>query len=270
MFGIERPIDPLTPDPIIWFGSYYHVSNTTLLAVLITIGLALFCAYFVRKIAIEPGKLQTAVEFMFDQLYTLAKGIIGSHKGTAFFFPVIGGLFIFIIISNLIGVIPGLLSITYDGKPIFRPPTSDFSTTFGLALGVLVMIHVLMLGKQGLFGYIGNFIKIKDVFVAIPQGMKAVSMAIIHFLVGLLDIVGEFAKVISLSLRLFGNIYAGQVLATIIFGFFALAVPIVWTLYSSLAGIIQAIVFSALVASYYALGIGSGNDTAPQELSRRE
>lgn len=80
-------------------------------------------------------------------------------------------------------------------------------------------------------------------------------MAIIDFIIGLLDIVSEFAKIISLSLRLFGNMYAGEILATLILGSFAYVIPIAWTSMSLLSGVIQAIVFGSLTTAYYMLAV---------------
>jgi len=74
-------------------------------------------------------------------------------------------------------------------------------------------------------------------------------------LIGLLDIVSEFAKVISLSLRLFGNMYAGDVLAAILLGTLAIAVPAPWLAMNLLVGVLQALVFGALTAAYYSLAV---------------
>jgi F-type H+-transporting ATPase subunit a len=85
-------------------------------------------------------------------------------------------------------------------------------------------------------------------------------MAIIDFFIGLLDIVGEATKVISLSLRLFGNMYAGQVLAIIILGFFSIVVPSIWLAMNLFVGVLQAVVFASLVASYYMLATAAAEE----------
>jgi F-type H+-transporting ATPase subunit a len=80
-------------------------------------------------------------------------------------------------------------------------------------------------------------------------------IALVEFFVGLLDIVGEIAKVVSLSLRLFGNMYAGKVLALIIIGAFSYVIPSIWLAMNLFVGILQALVFTVLVATYYMLTI---------------
>jgi F-type H+-transporting ATPase subunit a len=80
-------------------------------------------------------------------------------------------------------------------------------------------------------------------------------IGLVEFFVGILDIIGEIAKVVSLSFRLFGNVYAGQVLAIIIMGAFAWGLPTVWSVMSNFTGILQGFVFAALVAVYYSLSV---------------
>ena len=80
-------------------------------------------------------------------------------------------------------------------------------------------------------------------------------MGIINFLIGLLDIITEVARVISLSIRLFGNMFAGEMLTVIILGFVAYGLPVVWMSMSLLVGVIQAMVFGSLTAAYYMLAV---------------
>ena len=92
--------------------------------------------------------------------------------------------------------------------------------------------------------------------------MARVFIALIDFFVGVLDIIGEVAKVISLSLRLFGNMFAGQVLALILLGALAYIVPSVWLAMNLFVGVLQALVFSALVAAYYMLAVKPDEEEA--------
>jgi F-type H+-transporting ATPase subunit a len=102
---------------------------------------------------------------------------------------------------------------------------------------------------------LGKFFKFKEVFLGFKKGFMEGFMAVIDFGIGLLDIVGELAKDVSLSLRLFGNMYAGEVLATLILGAFAFVLPLTWTTMSLLSGTVQALVFGSLVTAYYMLAI---------------
>ena len=157
--------------------------------------------------------------------------------------------------GNLIALLPGLTAITYNGLPLFRTATNDFNTTFALAMAVVILTHIVSLKQFGLFGHLGKFFKFKEVYLGFKKGIGEGVLSIIDFLIGLLDIVSEVAKVISLSLRLFGNMFAGDILTVILFGALAVLAPIPWLAMNLLVGVLQALVFGALSAAYYTLAI---------------
>ncbi|MDD3662646.1 MAG: F0F1 ATP synthase subunit A [Candidatus Pacebacteria bacterium] len=254
MFRIHRETSGVTPDTIMTIGDF-KIANTTLTSILILLVFAAICFFVIRKYRVRPNKSQTAVEILFESMLDLIKQITGGEKYAKAIFPLIASLFLYIGFSNLISIIPGLMSITIDGVSIFRSPTSDFNTTFGLALGAVVLTNIVSIKDWGFFGHLGKFFKFKDVYLGFKKGLKSGVMAIIDFAIGLLDIIGELAKVVSLSLRLFGNMYAGEILATLILGAFAYGIPILWTSMSLLSGVIQAIVFGSLTTAYYMLAV---------------
>jgi len=141
------------------------------------------------------------------------------------------------------------------GSQIFRTPTADFNTTFGLAFGSIFIIQLVGIKEWGLFGHIGKFLQFKEVFLGFKKGFSFGSTALISFFVGLLDIIGEIAKVISLSLRLFGNMYAGEVLTIVLFGSLAYLLPSLWLAMGLLSAVVQAMVFGSLVTVYYAMAL---------------
>lgn len=254
MFRLDREITSIHPDTILSI-SGFKITNTTLLSLLILILLGALCFFSIRKFQHRPNKTQTFVEMIVEAMLGLIAQITGSVKNAQFIFPLVATIFVYLAISNLIGMIPGLTSITFGGASIFRSPTTDFNTTFGLAIGCVVVLNMLSMKDWGFFGHLGKFFKIKEIFHGFKKSISDGLMAIIDFAIGLLDIVGEIAKVISLSLRLFGNMYAGEVLATLMLGAFAYFVPIAWSAMSLLSGVVQAIVFGALVSSYYMLAL---------------
>ena len=131
--------------------------------------------------------------------------------------------------------------------------TTDFNTTFGLALAVIVTMQIVGMKEQGVFGYLSHFIQIKQVVHGFKKGFGDGMVAIIGFFVGLIEIISELAKMLSLSLRLFGNLFAHEVLTVILLGAFAFGVPALWMGMGVLVGIVQSIVFVALVTVYYSL-----------------
>lgn len=254
MFRFSRDITGVHPEVIINIGGF-QVTNSTLLSFGILIILGLFCYFIVRKYKIQPNKSQTAVELLYEGMINFITQITASREESKKIFPLIATIFVYIGISNLITLIPGISAIQYDGRSIFRSPTTDFNTTFGLALGAVILLQVVSIADWGFWGHLGKFFKFKDIYLGFKKGLGDGFMSIIDFLIGLLDIVGEIAKVISLSLRLFGNMYAGEVLATLILGAFAYVLPITWSAMSILSGVVQALVFGSLVTAYYMLAI---------------
>ncbi len=157
------------------------------------------------------------------------------------------------------GLLPGTGSIgvwqTVHGElelvPLLRPANSDLNLTLAMALLSVVSSHVLGMLTVGFFVHWNRFIQLGSVWKAIRtlQPMK-ILVALIEFVVGLLEIVSELAKVLSLSLRLFGNIFAGEVLMTVIASLASFFVPLPFMLLEILVGIVQATVFSMLTLVY--------------------
>jgi len=253
-FQISRPIDSVYSETIFTIAGF-KVNNSTIFTVFILFLFALFCFFVIRKFTITPGKTQLIVESIYGLIESLVLQITGSKRETRTILPFIGSLFLFIVVSNLLGSVPVISSITFDGRYILRSPTSDFNTTFALALASIFIIQIISIRDFGIFGYIGKFVKIKELYYGFKKGISAGMFSIVDFLIGFLDIISEIAKVISLSLRLFGNIYAGIVLTSVIFMGMAYILPAVWVGMGLLFGIVQAVVFSALVTAYYVLAV---------------
>jgi len=254
LLRLSREITSVNPEPFLMIGNFKIVSSTFTSFFILLLIIA-FCYFSIRKYKINPNKTQTGIEILIESMMDLITQITGGEKYTKVIFPLIATFFIYVGLSNLIGLVPILGSITINDVAIFRSPTADFNTTFGLALGSVVLINIISIRDWGFFGHLGKFFKFKEVYLGFKESAKAGAMAIIDFAIGLLDIVGEIAKVISLSLRLFGNMYAGEILAVIILGSLAYGVPILWTSMSLLSSIIQALVFGSLVTAYYMLAI---------------
>jgi F-type H+-transporting ATPase subunit a len=114
-------------------------------------------------------------------------------------------------------------------------------------------MQIVGIKEQGFFGYLSHFIQVKQVWRGFRKSFGEGAVSIIGFFVGLIEIVSEIAKILSLSLRLFGNMFAHEVLTVILLGTFAFAVPAVWMGMGILVGVVQSIVFVALVTVYYSL-----------------
>ncbi len=249
-------IDAATPSlqpPIVFWVGQFPVTSSFLMILLIVFLTGLVGIIISRSAKQIPGTFQSIVELLYEGMESLVNQITRSRKTTEKIFPLIAALFLFVGVSNLIGLIPGITSIQFDGVELFRSPTSDFNTTFALATAMVLLVQWISIRDWGLFGYIGKFVQIKEVVQGFRKSIGDGAIAFINFLIGLLDVISEIAKVVSLSMRLFGNIYAGEILAVIILGGLAYGLPAVWMGMNMFVGVIQALVFGALVAAYYTL-----------------
>lgn len=254
-------------DPEIVFSIFgFPISNTVLLSLFIALLFVLFYFVSIRKFTLKPGRVQALTEMTYEGIVSLVDQVTGDKKISKTILPLIGALLVYIGLSNVITMIlPGLTSITYDGVALFRTPTSDFNNTFALALGVVIMTQIVSMADWGPLTHIGKYIQIRQVYDGFRKSPSEGGVALVGMFVGLLDIVGEIAKVISLSLRLFGNMYAGEVLMLVIFGGLAYVLPSMWIAMSLLTGVVQALVFALLTAAYYMLAI-KPKEKAPQKV----
>jgi len=260
MMQITRDITPIQSSEVFsLFG--FTVANSTLFIMLISVVIVVFGLLVVKRFSYaNPGKFQVAVESVYLSAFDLIKSILNDDEKTKKAFPIIGSLMFYLVIANLIGLIPGLEQITFNNESVFRTPTSDFNTTFGLALAAVLIVNVISFREKGVIGYLSQYFKFADIWNGFKKSFGEGIMGIINFLIGLLDIIGEATKVISLSLRLFGNMYAGQVLAIIILGFVSFVIPSLWLAMNLFVGVLQAVVFASLVASYYMLATAAAEE----------
>lgn len=174
----------------------------------------------------------------------------GDRKKTIRFLPIVGTIFFFILLSNWLGLLPGTGSITVGHNMLLRPANTDLNLTVVMALVSVIASHVFAFLSIGVFTHLGKFVQIGNIVSSFKKGPMAIFQALIEFAVGLLEIVSEAAKVLSLSLRLFGNIFAGEVLISVMSALVAALVPAPFMLLELLVGLIQAAVFAMLTLVY--------------------
>lgn len=255
LFSFKRDISDIGPS-VLFDILGFPITNSTLFILLITLGLVVFSILVFRNKSLVPGKAQAFFEIVYEAIHNQIKTITGNDYHTKRVFPIIASVFIFVGVSNYLGMIPGLSSITFDGKSLFRTATADFNTTFGLAVGALIVLHLVSIKDFGILGYIGKYIPVKQIKEDFKKGVLSPIYVFVTILIACLDIVGEFAKVISVSLRLFGNMYAGDVLTTILIGIFAFVLPSFWVAFGLLGALIQTVVFGSLITVYYMQAAG--------------
>ena len=216
------------------------VSNSLILS-LITASFLIGGGFLaVRSLRMIPGKAQNFIETLLEGILTFMGQALGSKEQAKKFFPLVATIFLFILFNNWVGVLPGTGSIGFYEEhageqsfiPLLRSANSDLNTTFALALISVIAIQWYGIRRLGFMRHISKFL----VFTKGP----------IHFFVGILELIGEFAKVLSFSFRLFGNIFAGEVLLLIIMTLVPVIAPLPFIMLEFFVGFIQALVFAML------------------------
>ena len=245
----EIHIPTLAPEVLFQIGSI-NITNTvinTWMAILLFLVLGLLLK---TRIKDKPGKLQNACEFILEKILPYLDGVTGSRKKTIKFLPIVGSIFFFILLSNWLGLLPGTGSIKIGDAFLLRPANTDLNLTLAMALTAVISSHIFGFIALGFFTHIGKFVQIGGIIKSFKKGPVAIFTALIEFGVGILEIIGEVAKVLSLSLRLFGNIFAGEVLISVISALISVIVPTPFMGLELLVGLVQATVFSILTLVY--------------------
>ncbi len=252
---------PLAAETLFFLGSW-PVTNSLVNAFLV-LGLFVIVGLFVRSHAQEqPGRFQNFVELLLEKVLDFFDQVTGDRAKTRQFLPLVGTLFFFILISNWLGLLPGTGSIglwkMVHGErefiPLLRPANSDLNLTLALAMLTVIASHVIGVASFGWWAHVNKFFQIQGVWRALKslQPVK-ILVALVEFLVGIIEFFGEFAKLASLSLRLFGNIFAGEVLMTVIASLIAYFAPLPFMALEIIVGLVQAVVFSMLTLVYLTL-----------------
>jgi len=240
----------------------FAISNA-MIATFTTSIIILVLAFLIRrKAGIIPSRMQVAFEGVLNFMLDKMEIAFGSREKALKFFPLIFTIFIFFLIANQFTLIPFVESIvTEDGVRLFRNPASDYSLPIVLTILILVLAHVLALASHPI-RHIGNFIKIGPILKI--KSIKDLPMALLDFFLGLLDIVGEVAKLASLSTRLFGNMFAGSIIIAIVAGlssYTQFVVPIPFLALGILSGLVQAFVFAMLGTLFISSTLNAVADT---------
>ena len=220
----------------------FPITNTILDTLLVD-GLILWGVYSLKKLKKVPGMFQNIIELSMETFYTLTESV--SPNNVTRIFPWIMSFFVFILLLNWSGLIPGFGTIGFfeivNGKkeliPLLRAATSDINTTLALALISAVATHVMALQVVGLRDYLSRYFSFNPIYL----------------FVGFLELVGEFTKIISLSFRLFGNVFAGEVVLSTISGILAVLAPLPFLGLEVIVGLVQALVFAMLTMTFMAI-----------------
>jgi F-type H+-transporting ATPase subunit a len=251
---------PLYAEPVGKVDSF-TITNSLLSSWLAVVILVIFFVAIGRKVKKVPGKLQSIFEIILEEALKLADGVTGSRKKSEKFLPVTLAIFLFVLVNNWLGLLPGYGSIGFfqhDGNsaafvPLLRGGAADLNFTLALGIFSVVISNVLGIIMVGTWEHFNKFVNMKA-FLSIPKEFKGDRSVLlvnpIKAFVGLVEIIGEIAKVASLSFRLFGNVFAGEVLLASMAALFAYFLPLPFMFLEIIVGMIQALIFAVLTLVY--------------------
>ena len=226
----------LTPDTRILFEFGFIRLNATIVNTWIVMALLVGVSWLVtRRLRpdVPPGRLRNGLEVLVKMIEAQIHDVARQSVRQIMYFS--GTLFLFIVTANLLAVVPG-----------FRSPTGSLSTTLALTLAVLLAVPIFAIGHGGLGQYLRSFAQ--PSFLLLP-----------------LNILGEFSKVISLSMRLYGNVMSGAVIAAILLSVAPFFFPVVMDLFGILVGVIQAYIFAILATVYISAAMADPKTVAQLE-----
>jgi F-type H+-transporting ATPase subunit a len=254
---------PIYAEPIFHIGNFQVTNSliTSWLAVLVIIAFSIFIRLKLKKI---PGKLQHVFEVIYEGALSLVDQVTNDRKISVKIFPLVFSLFVFILVNNWLGLLPILGSIGFVAKegatslfiPFLRSGTADINTTLALSIMIVLgsnFFGILAIGAWKTFNKYVNLKALGSIFTTVLKDPTVLIVAPITFFVGLLELLGELAKVASLSFRLFGNVFAGEVLLASMAAIFAYIVPGPFLFLEIFVGLIQALIFSLLATVYFTI-----------------
>lgn len=226
------------PEAILHLGDF-RITNTVIDTLLIDTIIVIASFMLARNIKLIPGLYQNIVEIIIQLFYEMTESV--AQEKAKKIFPYFMSFFIFILLANWSALLPGVNSIGFfeEGKlvPILRSTTSDLNTTLGLALVSVVATHILSIKTVGLSNYLSRYFSLNP----------------INLFIGVLEIISEITKLVSLSFRLFGNIFAGEVVLLTVFSIFAFLLPLPFLFLEVIVGLVQALVFSMLTMVFMSI-----------------
>jgi len=207
------------------------------MAVIIVVALLL-----ARRVRSVPGRSQNALEYVYEGLANFATSLGGPPARR--YVPVFAAFFLFILLGNWSGLFPGVGRIHQ-----LRAPTSDVNVTIGLALVAFSMFHIEGVRALGIGGYLGKFFSLR----AFRE--EGIAAGVIALFVGVIEFFLEFIKPVTLAMRLFGNIYGGEVALGVITGLTIAIIPVAIVGLEVLLNFMQALIFSVLTLMFTIIAI---------------
>jgi F-type H+-transporting ATPase subunit a len=266
-FGLET--EPLSAPRLFSLGPL-DITNAMLFSVITGTLIIIFLLIVARYSQLRPkSRVAYAVEMLIDFIWGVAISTFGNRKTALKHLPLLATLFIFILIGNLSGsgLLPGISSVTAssDGEtnPLLRPFTTDLNATLAMAVTTIGLVQFYALRQLGLRKHLRHY------FTTVTPSLKNP----MNYFIGFIEVFGELLRIVTLSMRLFGVIYAGEVLIHAVsslagnFGWLATVPTVLLEIFFS---VIQAYVFMMLTATYLSVALGDEHEHEEKTNSKAE
>lgn len=222
------------------------ITNTLVSSWIIMIGLIALAVIVNRRLSLRPKGVQNVLEAGFEYVLETMESMLGSRTLAIRFFPLIMTIFLFIFAANMFHFLPFINVLSSgDGHGhtvhLLRAPNTDLNMPLALAIISFLVIEITGIVTLGVLKYGSKFVNFKAGFVG--------------FLVGIVELIGNLARLISLSFRLFGNIFAGEVLLLVIASFAPILAPLPFLLFEVFIGFLQAAIFALLTLAFIRIAV---------------
>ena len=227
--------------------TFHPAISSTLLTMWLVIAIVVIGSILlIGRLTLIPGRGQNVFEFVYEFLSDFGMGLAGPTARP--YIPIFLGAFLLVLFDNWIGLVPPVGKVEF-----LRAPSSDVNVTIGMALVSFVIFHVEGFRHLGVRGYLGKFFPVYEFRNGIGAG-------IIAMFVGVIELMLEFVKPVTLSMRLFGNIYGGEVALGVITSLTVAIFPVALLLLDGMLNAIQALIFSVLTLVFITLAIESHHE----------
>lgn len=245
-----------------WPGHSIPISNSLVMLTIAVLIITALLRWGTRKMERVPGKAQNFIEWIFETLNGFVEGLIGKHLAKRYFWY-FASIFILILASNYLGLLPGVGEITYGGKPLLRGANADLNVTLFLGLFYTLLWFVWSIKEQGIKHFLGHIFGPKGGLTGILKTL----LLPVFFFVGLIELLSIAIRPVALAARLFGNIFAGEaileqmsnVCASTVLNALAM---LPFMCLEILVGFVQALVFLMLTAIFLKTQVGDGEEHA--------
>ena len=250
---IDAPVLWDIPLPF-WPGHSLPISNSLVMFALAVIVITILLRLATRKMERIPHGAQNFVEWVFETLYNFVEGLTGKYLAKKYFWY-FATVFILILVSNYMGLIPGVGEITYEGKPLLRGANADLNVTVFLGFFYAILWFIWVMREQGLKHFLLHTFGPKGGLT----GFIKYALLPIFFFVGLIEVLSICIRPVALAARLFGNIFAGEAILEQMGGISWMAmIPFMGL--EIIVGFVQALVFLMLTALFLKTQVGGDEE----------